>query len=473
MHHRIDQIRTVILTLGVCLAVPGWAQDAVTSALSFDPWNTQANIQSLGTYIRPPQQFPLPHTPPLAPENRTWTLTALTNWALLHNPQTAQAWAALRASADSLGIAEGAWLPTVTLQGQYQTSQTKYYMTGIVPVDSQTTSDNLSINEVLYDFGRRQASIAQAKDAVWVAQFQADSAIQQVTQTLSQAYYNYLYAQTAESDLAQSVVDAQQLVETTRKLYESHLRPATDYNQMQVFLEGVKQQWILARGNMLSSQGSLAQAAGMSVDQILKVTQMSTPPEQIPSDIRTLLNQALKQNPNVLMNAASVKQAEAALELARAQNKPSLSVTLNSQDNIPNMGIRTRNTSVMLQVNIPIDANLTLHYQTRQQYDLLSQAIAQEQVQAASVELGVWQAFQVMQSSWQAYKTDLDQVASAKLTVYGMRARYNMGLSSILEVINAEQNLTSAKLSEALDLSNVYIYLAILYAYIGIAPTVN
>ncbi len=470
---RVSKTGTLILAIGVCFAAPCGAQDPTVSALRFDPWDTQNYVGQRGTYITPTQQFPLPDIPAPIPHENIWTLPALTNWALSHNPQTEQAWAALRASADALGIAKGLWLPTVSLQAQDQVTQTKYFVNGVAPILSRTTYDSLNITEVVYDFGQRQASIAESKAAVWVAQYQSDAVIQQVVQNVTQAYYANAYAQKSEADLAQSVADAKKLVETTRMLYLAHLHPITDLQQAQVLLERVRQQWILAKGSMLAAQGYLAQVAGMSVDQVLKTTQISTLPEQIPSDIKTLLDQALKQNPNLLANSASVMQAVAALDLAKAQGRPSLSLVANTQSNIPHTGVQTQTTSIMLQLAIPIDANFVTNYQIGQQQDLVSQAKAQVQIQAATIELAVWQTFQTMQSSWQAYQSDLVQVNNAKLTVTGIRSRYRMGLATILDVITAEQNLTSAELSEEQDLTNTYQYLAILYAYVGIAPTLN
>lgn len=435
----------------------------------FDPWGVRSDLPLSGTYVVPSHDLPGPPTPVPVVGHGNWTLPALTNWALEHNPQTEQAWATLRASADALGIAKGLWLPTASLQIQGQYSNTN--LTGnILPIGTESIYTNLTLSEILYDFGQRQATIAQSEAAEWVAQYQAGAAIQQIVQSVAQSYYTLAYAQADVAELGETVADAEFLVDTTRRLYQAHLRPITDMYQAQTQLARVKQQWILAQGTQQSAIGTLAQVVGMHVDNPLRIAPLQNPPANVPNDIKGLLTRALQTNPSVLASAASVKQAEASLNLAKAQGRPILTIVTSVGNNIYRDQPNSNNYAVSLQISIPFDANFSRRYQVDQQYNLLQQAKAQERVLASSVELQVWQTFHLMQSAWRAYRTDLDQVKSAGLSLAGIRTQYRMGLASVLDVITAEQNLTSARLSQAKDLASTYQYLAVLYAYVGVPP---
>ena len=402
-------------------------------------------------------------------QDTVWTLPSLTNWALLHNPQTAQAWAALRASADALGIAKGLWLPTATLQAQDQITSTNYGG-GIPPVRGEAIRNNLSISEIIYDFGQRQATIAQSRTAMWVAQYQSDAAIQQVARTLAVDYYSYAYTTSVVTALSAAVEDAKRLAITTKMLYQAHLRPITDMYSAEVQLSQVRAQWELAKGSEFSARGALAQAAGMPVDQVIRVVPLDLPPKELPANIHLLLQRALKKNPSILASLASIQQARAALDLAKSQERPTISLVASAGNDIYHNKPDTNTYNVGIQITIPFDANFTQHYSSGQQYELLQEAKAQSDVEVATIEQDAWQAYHSLQASWRAYLTDTNQVHSAELELSGVRKQYKMGLATILDVVTAEQNVTAAKIASSQELANIYQYYCEVVSFIGVSP---
>lgn len=329
----------------------------------------------------------------------------------------------------------------------------------------------LSLNEVLYDFGQRAAAISKAESAVLIARYEANAAIQQVALTVANAYYALAGAEARVRVYRQGVKEAQTIYADTRLQYRAHLKPITDMYQAQTERSQAREQLVIAQGTEQSDRGALAQAAGLPVAMHLPIGTLQSPRQRLSIGIRRWLRSAVRKNPSILSDLATIREAREAIFQAEAQGLPSISLVGNLgqnqyQSQQPNVKIY----SVGLQLNIPFDTNFTTEYQVKEDRALYRQAHAQARQETDTILLEVWQAYAGLKSAMGAYVNAQQQVISAKNALSGIRTEYRIGLANILELITAEQNLIQARTTRASELANYYEYQADLYRYAGLIP---
>lgn len=135
---------------------------------------TQAqNINFLVTLIGGPIDEALPPPVPLAEQTNVEALAAgLPSDLLVNRPDIIAAEERLRASRANIGAARAAFLPSITLTGNYGYASTE--LDNLVGRDGITWSFGPSIDLPLFDYGRRRANltVTQARENIAVANYE-------------------------------------------------------------------------------------------------------------------------------------------------------------------------------------------------------------------------------------------------------------------------------------------------------------
>lgn len=437
-----------------------------------DPWNTQALVPPLGQYRAVPGVPPqVPRIPPPSPAllKRLRTLPALTAWALAHNPQTASAWASLEAQAAALGYAQGLWLPTISAQVQGQRSETLYSIHQLNAPAVNGLYSSLSFSEVLFNFGYRQASVQAAHANTLVARYSANETLQTVALNVADAYYGLAEAEAVVDTYQQGVREAREIYADTRIQYRAHLKAVTDVYQAQTELAQARENLAAAQGSLQASRGQLATTVGLPVSLRLAILPLSPPQAPHAPMVTHWLQQAYRQNPAIQADRESMAASRHSISVAQDQGLPSVSLVGNLGKDWFQKTPNQESFSVGLQLHVPLDSNFQTQYQVQKERALYHQAQAQAQQEVQSVFLQVWQAYYRWQSSYRAYQAARSQVHSAQKAMSGIRTQYRIGLANILDLVTAEENLISARVTETEELAAYYQYQAALYRYAGVA----
>ena len=177
------------LALGVGIIFPAAAADT----LGLDPFSTRETLK--------------PYTPCSAEtEASPLGLTQVVDMALCANPQTREAWANARAQAALLGVAEAAWLPTVSASASSGRNRTN-------GVSNSQRTTSLTASWLLFDFGARSATIENARQLLEAANATRDATIQSVFLSAVQGFYQ---VQSAEASLA-AALEAEKAAELSFK----------------------------------------------------------------------------------------------------------------------------------------------------------------------------------------------------------------------------------------------------------------
>ncbi|WP_197513208.1 TolC family protein [Acidihalobacter aeolianus] len=396
-------------------------------------------------------------------------MPALTAWALQHNPQTAAAWASLRAAAAALGVAKGAWLPTSSVIVNDQRSGTTYDI-GISPPPVNGVYNSLTLSETLFHFGYRRATVDQARANVLASRFDANAALQSIALNVAVDYYDMAQAREEVHIYRQGVAEAHEIYADAEAQYRVHLKSATDVYQAQMELAQAQEQLHSAQGQAAAQRGILAEAAGLPVTTPLSVYPLPVPRDTVPASIHALLRTTLRKNPTLLAEQARVRAASAAVRQAASADSPSLSLNAGLGKNVLSNQPDESSFSIGLKLNIPLDLSYSAAYQMQQNRALMQEAQAQVRVTANAVQLSVWENYARWRGAVRAYKAARQQVASARKAVDGIRTEYRIGLASMLDLVTAEQNLISARIVLVEVMNEVAVDRAQLYRNVGFNP---
>ena len=401
-----------------------------------DPFDTGSAAPSRpalrvdGTVADPCAAQPLDH--PL-------NLLEVVNLALCNNPQTRVAWASSLVQAAQVGVGEASYLPSVDLSAAASRNS------GNVSGENQHNV-GATLSYLLYDFGSRAANLENARQLLAAASASQDSTVQAVFLAAIQAYYQ-AQATYAQLDAAlESERVAKESLAAAEARYNAGSATPADKLQAQTAYSQATLNRITADGNLKNAQGALANMLGLDANRNVSLVAANTRamPEDFEGDINALIDEARHHRPDLLAAAAQVRAAEASADAARAAGMPSISLTASAnQYNIS--GVDSHNSAVGINLNFPIFTGFATTYHVRAaeaQVDVKNAQLDQLRLQVA---LDVWTAYQNLTTATQSLRTTADLLDSAEQSARVALGRYKAGVGSILDVLNAQSALASAR----------------------------
>lgn len=382
--------------------------------------------------------------------------------ALCNNPETKIAWLTSLYQASQVGISESSYLPTITANGS--TSD----IGGNGPSTGNQQNINIALSYLLYDFGKREANVESAKQLLYAASSSENVTIQKVFLSSLQAYYTLFGTNASLEAMKEAERAALESFNAAKERYNIGTVNPTDKLQAQTAYSQAMLNRIRAEGSVENAKGDLANVLGMAPDTNLnlRAPSLDLPPASFEKNIRTLMEEAQKIRPDLLAAQAKIKASESNVKAARADNMPSFSLSSNLGHTDATTSYRS--STIGLYVSIPIfnGYNTTYKVQAAQQQLKISESEYEKLTQDASLE--VYKTYQSLVSETHAVRTSSDLVASASASVELAMGRYKAGVGNILDLLNAQSALASAKQQHIQSLYNWYITKATLAKTIGL-----
>ncbi len=371
--------------------------------------------------------------------------------ALQNNPQVASSSYTAQAAAQVALEARSAFQPTLygSVTGVGADSGSRI-AAGILnnPALYNHTGTGLTINQLLTDFGRTRDLVQSARLR---AQAQDQALVTTRAQVLLQtdrAFYNALRAQSVLT-VAQQTVTARQLVaDQVTALAQSLLKSQLDVSFANVNLADAKLLLASAQNDVSSAYAELANALG--VPNQVQFTLTDEPmPSTMAVDVAPLLDEAIQKRPEL---ADLRLQQQAAQRFERAERDlwfPTIAATGTAGFAGGDPQIASRYGAVGVNVNVPV-FNGGLFKARRSEAELRAQAAAQNVKDMENrVIRDVRMAYLNAQTAFERVGLTAQLLAQAQLSLDLSQSRYDLGLSSIIELSTAQLNLTSAQIASA------------------------
>ena len=380
------------------------------------------------------------------------TLGQAEQTALMNHPQIQAAQYGAQAAKEVVRETRSAYWPTAFASVTGVGAQSGSRITAGAlnnPVIYDRFSTGVTVGQLVTDFGRTHALVQSSSLSAQAQDQNVSNERANVLLDVDRSYFGVLRAQAVQR-VAQATVDARQLVvDQVTALAASNLKSGLDVSFSKVNLSTAQLLLVQAQNDTERAYAALATALGTRAGPTYALVEEPLPSSP-PADVTALVAEALRQRPDILAERFS---AEAAARFADAEGdlfRPSVAaVATTGVAPYREAALNDRYSAVGVNVNVPImngslfaarhaEASLRARSLDQRARDLENQ-IARE-VQVAWLDART--AFQRLDLTNQL----LDQ---ASLALDLAEARYSLGLSSIVELSQAQLNKTGAELEQA------------------------
>ncbi|TCW87017.1 TolC family protein [Burkholderia sp. SRS-46] len=381
--------------------------------------------------------------------------------ALCNHPKTRQAWANVKIQAAAVGVGRAAYLPTLNGSWQGTRDNATNHVTGYPQYDSnyQTHLQNasVSLSWVLYDFGGRTAALRNATELLAAAQANQQAVLQTIFASVAKDFYSAQAAQGALAAAREIERTAQMSADAATRRVDKGVAAISDQLQAQTSHAEATVSRTKAEGEWQAALGTLASDMNLTPTTAMVLPDVGdgvTPTPEFGDSVAALIDEAQRTYPGVLAAQAQVAAAQARTAQTRAEGLPRLNFVAqynyNNQPTSLQLGYPVfpathREWYLGFQVTIPIFDGFVRTYQVRQaeaqtelQKDVLDEARQQ-------VGLDVWTSYQTLQSATENLDNSATLLSLAQHAYDAAEHRYRSGVGQILELLNAQSSLASAK----------------------------
>lgn len=363
--------------------------------------------------------------------------------------------AGAQASREKLPQARAQQLPNVSFNAGRNhndlISKTQNFQGQPVRADNQyySGSQSLSVRQPLYR-PYLSALVRQAQAQVE----DADAALERDEQTLvtrvGEAYFDALLAQDQVLLIAAQKITYATQLDVARKSLEAGTGTRTDIDEAQARLDLTLAQELEAQQNVEFTRRQLEALMGRPVDMLASLdVQRFDPAEPIPGVVDAWVERAEQASPELQSLRAQLDAAGMEVEKAQAGHKPTLDAVAqwsrSSSDTVTSVNQRYENKSIGLQLSVPLYAGGYVNSTVRQA--VAAQERAREALEAARRDLGVrvYREFRGMTEGVLRVKALEQAVRSAEQAVLSNQKSFQAGSRTTVDVLNAQQQKTTAQ----------------------------
>ncbi|HLD09675.1 MAG TPA: TolC family protein [Methylophilaceae bacterium] len=378
--------------------------------------------------------------------NSALGLADVADAALCNNPQTREAWANARVQAAQVGIARSAYLPSISdsVSGSLNVAH---------PESSSRNnpysnlSNSIVASYLLYDFGNRDANLENARQLLQAASATQNSVVQNVLLAVIQAYYQVQSAIAALDAARESERASEESFKAANARYQAGVSTPADKLQAQTSYAQATLTRISAEGTLKTAYGTLANVMGLNANQTLKLapTLPVNLQQNIEQDISALIEQAHNRRPDLVASEAQLKAAEASIEASRAAAKPTVSVAISNNFQDGSDVSSSNNSALGVTVSIPLFDGYGPTYRIRSAEANAEVRAAQRDRLKLQISLDVWQAYQSLRTANESIRAADTLVSSAEESSRVALGRYKAGVGNIIDTLNAQSALASAR----------------------------
>jgi outer membrane protein len=317
------------------------------------------------------------------------------------------------------------------------------------PVLFPRAAAGATVSQLITDFGRTSNLLSGSQYRAKAEEENAQATRAQILLAVDQSFYNALET-AALLTVAQQTVDSRHVfAEKIAALANAKLKSDLDLSFAKVDEARARLLLLEARNNHESSLATLSAILGYPDKQDLVLAEETQPVEAPASDVVSLIAQALQQRPEIL---ALQNEVLAAQKFASAEHdlwRPTVGalgvvgLAPVRDDHVPNWY-----GAVGVNVNIPVFNGFQYNARARAA-DLETEVNRQKLLDLNnSVARDVRNAWQDSNRAYERLSVTKQLREEASLSLELAQARYNLGLSSIVEFTQAELQKTEASIAD-------------------------
>ncbi|WP_321821903.1 MULTISPECIES: TolC family protein [unclassified Burkholderia] len=385
--------------------------------------------------------------------------------AICSHPQLSRTWSDARAAAAEVGVSKAAYWPTLNATAGVERDNLTTNYSGGYSQDQRSTSryGMLNLSWVLFDFGKRGATLDRARALLRAANAAHDDALQSVFYDAAQAFYALRDAQAALA-AAQAVEHAAQesLAEASAR-HDGGAGTLGDALQAQTTYRKALLDRVSAEGDLQSAIGTLATTLGADADTPLRIADAEPSPDRddFTRGVADLIAEAKRHHPKLIAAREKLEAARDEVRAVRAQSLPTISLTGSVARNNPSYQQQasflqlqsSHSNSIGIQVSIPLFEGFASGYRVAQAKAQADAREADVRNTELKVSLDVWKSYQSLQTDTTNLDNSRHLLDTALHSLDIARGRYKAGVGTFTELLNAQSALADARRQRVLAVS--------------------
>lgn len=389
---------------------------------------------------------------------RIWALPDLAAMALEANPATRESWHRARAAAAREQKALAAYGPQVGVEAGMNYSDQPFLSQTPQPLPDREAlfSPQVYASWLLLDFGRRDADTDRSRAELAAANMSHDRTIQRTVFDVQRAYFRLEGALGLRTAAEQDVTAARSVLKATESRLALGLATRPDMLVARQAYAEALYKLEKRRSDVLIAEGDLRTRVGMpaSVSLPIDPTPEAEVPEILTTGIDGIIDQALARRPDLAAVVLEVRAREADIRRAQADYLPEVVVRGTAGESWLNYD--TPGFSVQGQgwgfAGTAFLGGRWLLFDDGARDAALAEATANRA--AASAKLAkarldaadeVWRAYYTLQSDRAQFDAAKAQLVAAVDAFESVKRAYELGLTTLPELLDAERDLSLAR----------------------------
>lgn len=368
--------------------------------------------------------------------------------AYQNNPTLLAARARLRAIDEGVSEAVSGWRPTVSINydvGKTYSDSSGGSSSGSGAQNRTPRTGSLSLEQNVYRGGRTLSQTRRAEQDVLAERARLATTEQQVMLDGGTAFVDALRDE-AVLRLNQSnerVLKRQ--LEATRDRFQVGEVTRTDVAQAESRLARAVADRIQSEGNLVQSRAAYRDIMG----DLPGTLQPTKPLGDLPTSQDDTIKQARISNPQVIASRFTERAAVADIDVVKGELYPSINLEgdLSRGNDTSSTDSRRESASITARVSMPlyqaggVSARIRAAKQTHSQRRRELDAAIRTVIASAT---GAWQDYQTAVAQIKAFTSEVN---SASIALEGVRQEAQVGSRTVLDVLDAEQELLDARVS--------------------------
>ncbi|MGC2507237.1 MAG: TolC family protein [Candidatus Acidiferrales bacterium] len=431
--------RWLCLFLGSFLAIFGAAAAKAQSPRSAP--------MAPSSHTQPPAQASQP-----SPAAQTLTLQEAEQLAIRNHPQIQAATYLASAAKEQTIEAKSAYYPTIygSITGVDAENNSRITAGALNnPIIYEREGNGINVNQLITDFGRTHELVKSSSYRAKAAAEDVVTTRADVLVAVDEAYYAVLKAQAVLTVAQQTVKERQLVSDQVTALEQNKIKSGLDVSFANVDLAQAQLLLIQAQNAVDASFAELSEALGYSDQRTFQLADRPLPPAPTP-DINQLLREAMADRPELIGQRLTVNSARSYATAERDLWFPTLSAA--GAAGVTPEGanqLAPRYAAAGFNLNIPI-------FNGRLFSALHSEASERARAEDASLQdlqdriaRDVRTAWLNANSAYQRLAVTDQLLAQSNQALDLASSRYKLGLSSIIELSQAQLNQTQAQIEQA------------------------
>ncbi len=379
------------------------------------------------------------------------------------NPTITASRAEQRANDENVPIAKAAGRPSVSVTGGLSENPVNTGNNFTNPERSLTAQGGVTIP--IYSGGSVRNSIRAARTRVEAGQLGLRGTEATTFTEVVGAYNDVIRDEAIVALNAQNVKVLDTNLAASRDRFQVGDLTRTDVAQSEARLSLARAQLETAQSTLISSRENYVRLVGSAPGTL------ALPPAlpNLPASPDSAVDVAIRNNPTLLAALKSRDATQYDISVARASRLPQVGVTVGGNyanylgtlgaGNTTGFGIGQSGASagIGLNLTLPIFQGGRPAALVRQAQALRSQAIEQATATERQVIASTRSAYAIWRSSEQVIQSSEQAVAANRLSLEGVRAENSVGNRTILDILNAEQELLNSQVTLVTARRDAYV----------------